>query len=115
MLQLQVTLEWDPVKMLEKENAVLQYEVFYKMIGDNSTTADLFDGNEAINVTETSAVVHGLETGMRHHFFVIARNQGYTHSNLYFSCFFRNKYTVTMSMSIEHKVLLHASLQVPLG
>ena len=71
-------MEWDPVEMAEEDNEVKQYEIYYKEISENATTVDIFGNNENLNVTRkmTTAVVDGLETGKRHQFFVIARNQG---------------------------------------
>ena len=80
-------MEWDAVEMAEEDNAVLQYEVYYKEISENATSVDIYDGNENLNVTKgvTTAVVDGLNTGKRHHFFVIARNQGFVRSDQTFS------------------------------
>ena len=64
--------------MAESDNAVKQYEVYYKEISENATTIDIFGNNENVNVTRkaTTAVVDGLQKGRKHQFFVIARNQG---------------------------------------
>ena len=64
--------------MAESDNAVKQYEVYYKEISENATTIDIFGNNENVNVTRkaTTAVVDGLQKGKKHQFFVIARNQG---------------------------------------
>ncbi len=70
-----VTLEWDAVKMVEEDNQVQQYEVYYKELMDNSSSADMFSDNRSVNSTSASAVVSGLASGHRHQFFVIARNQ----------------------------------------
>ena len=82
-------MEWDPVEMAEKDNAVQQYEIFYKEISENATTVDIFGGNENLNVTKgaSTAVVDGLETGKKHQFFVIARNQGFLRLDQTFSPF----------------------------
>ena len=75
--------------MAEEDNAIKQYEIYYKEISENSTTVDIFGGNENLNVTKgaSTAVVDGLDTGKRHQFFVIARNQGFDHLDWTFSPF----------------------------
>jgi hypothetical protein len=46
-----ITLEWDAVKMAEKENAVMQYEVYYKELEDDSNAANIFGDNKVSEVT----------------------------------------------------------------
>ena len=84
--------------MAEKDNAVQQYEIFYKEISENATTVDIFGGNENLNVTKgaSTAVVDGLETGKKHQFFVIARNQGFLRLDQTFSAIFTHLYLVEL-------------------
>ncbi|TRY80837.1 hypothetical protein TCAL_04329 [Tigriopus californicus] len=66
-----VSLEWDHYN---ETGDITQYEVYYKMLQNNSNSPNIFTGNQNVNVSGLSITIDGLEGYSKYQFFAVARN-----------------------------------------
>jgi len=52
-----------------------QFEVYYKMIEENSTGSTVFESDQQINTTVPIVKIQELQTGKKYRFFVVSRNE----------------------------------------
>merc|ERR1719228_81789 len=69
-----VVLNWQ-IDDLNGTITTTHFEVYYKMIEDNSTGSTVFESDQQINTTVPIVKIPDLQTGKKYKFFVVSRNQ----------------------------------------